>query len=275
MPDFAHDAGVAALAQQIIDQRFYVYTRLGADSRIIQLCPDYKILAGENALESTWRAQPDTDGPGLYFLCADGTVLARLKPAKHDMLLGQWLQYECMQVSLTPHRPFDASAIDQLAPKYQLWPSGFGKELQLGCGDYPLDGAVNHDLTKHADHVDVTHDLNVLPWPWENNEFTRIVAIDVFEHLRIDIQEWLDECWRILTPGGKLELRVPYYAHENAFTDPTHRRFFTAKTFDYWDKSKPMYIDFGRYYFASSNKWWRVKLVQHDANLLFYLHKDA
>jgi hypothetical protein len=56
--------------------------------------------------------------------------------------------------------------------------------LNIGCGTNPLKGAINHDFVKHDDWVDVAHDLEVLPWPWADNQFDKVVANDVMEHLR-------------------------------------------------------------------------------------------
>jgi SAM-dependent methyltransferase len=146
--------------------------------------------------------------------------------------------------------------------------------LHLGCGIEKLDGAVNHDLDLHAPHVDVAHDLDVTPWPWDDGSFASIVALDVVEHLRADVSVWLDECWRILRPGGLLYVRVPLYTHQNAFTDPTHRRFFTPHSFDYWDKRTELHRKYGCYYYVRSSRWWVVEVLSVDENILFQLRRD-
>lgn len=262
------------LAVRVAQQRFYVYTRVGYDSRTIELCPDGSISAGPDAIEHQWRVIGTAEQPRLGIF-KSGLLLADLAQTKDGGFSGRWVLYEQMPVTLFPDKPFDPVAVNQDAARYALQATPDKRTLQLGCGDLAMPGAVNHDLYKHADHIDVEHDLENFPWPWSDESFDRIVAIDVFEHLAAEVQQWLDECWRILTPGGLLELRVPYYAHENAFTDPTHKRFFAPKTFDYWDRNKPMHIDFGKYYFGRSNKWWRVHLIKHDGNMLFNLYKDA
>lgn len=147
--------------------------------------------------------------------------------------------------------------------------------LQLGCGNAPIAGAVNHDKVAHSTHVDVAHDLDTAPWPWGDSQFSEIVALDVVEHLKVDVNVWLDECWRILKPGGLLYVRVPHYTNINAYTDPTHRRFFTEHTFDYWDKSKELHKKYGFYYFAESDKWWSVRVVFCNGDIGFELTKVA
>jgi hypothetical protein len=39
----------------------------------------------------------------------------------------------------------------------------------------------------------------------------------------------------VLAPKGRLTIQVPYWTSEGAFRDPTHVRFFTEKSFDYWE----------------------------------------
>jgi SAM-dependent methyltransferase len=47
----------------------------------------------------------------------------------------------------------------------------------------------------------------------------------------------MKEIHRILKPNGKLVIRSPYFVTPNAYTDLTHKRFFTIHSFDYFDKS--------------------------------------
>lgn len=147
--------------------------------------------------------------------------------------------------------------------------------LNLGCGREPLPDAVNHDRERYYDHIDVAHDLDLLPWPWADASFDRIVAIDVLEHLRGEVDGWLNECHRILVPGGVLVIRVPHYQHENAYTDPTHRRFFTPRTFDYWDKSRELHQKYGCFYYERESRWWRIEANQTDnANICFVMTRQ-
>ena len=45
-----------------------------------------------------------------------------------------------------------------------------------------------------------------------------------------------DEAWRVLKPGGTLEIDVPHLNGRTAFRDFTHRRFFVPMTFSHlWD----------------------------------------
>ena len=130
------------------------------------------------------------------------------------------------------------------------------KILELGSGSTPLQGAVHHDRIKHSKWIDVAWDLEVVPWPCENKEWDKIYAIDVFEHLNVEIVDWLSECHRILKVGGKLILRLPAWDNELSYRDPTHKKVFHHETFDYFDPEKELHKSFGRYY------WDNVPLFQ-------------
>lgn len=82
--------------------------------------------------------------------------------------------------------------------------------------------------------VDVVHDLDVGPWPFARDaEVEQLAAVDVFEHVA-DPVLFMTECWRILQPNRMLFIQTPHYRSRDAYTDPTHRRFPTEHTFDYW-----------------------------------------
>ena len=128
----------------------------------------------------------------------------------------------------------------------RLYPPGT-PILNLGCGDKTVVGAVNHDRIKHRPEVDVVHDLNVLPWPWEDEAFELIIASAVLEHLRLTLVEALDECWRLLRPGGKVRVKVPHWQADSSHADPTHRWFYSLQTFDFFDPCTRFGSQFGFY----------------------------
>lgn len=138
--------------------------------------------------------------------------------------------------------------------------------LELGAGNNPSNYSdVRHDRIIHSEHIDVAHDLNDIPWPWKDEEWDRVIAIDVFEHLNLQPQEWLDEVWRILKPDGELTMRLPAWDNPTSWRDPTHRRVFHEETFDYWEPGKELYNEFGVYYFAESSQWWTVVWVSRES----------
>jgi hypothetical protein len=149
--------------------------------------------------------------------------------------------------------------------------------LELGCGNHPTPGWIHHDRWKHSPHVDVAFDLRQMPWPLLDGELSHLLAIDVFEHLKCDVQTWLDECWRVLSPGGTLDMRLPAWDNPYSWRDPTHYRVFHPESFLYWcpDAKGTVWQDFGRYYFGEGyNKWWRqVSVAREVKDLRFRLCK--
>lgn len=104
--------------------------------------------------------------------------------------------------------------------------------LNLACGSKAKKGWINLDLVKQ-DGVDVVHDLDVFPWPFDDSSMTEIEAWDIFEHVDHPC-EFMVECHRVLRPGRYLHIHTSYFLNPESFTDPTHKRFCTPNTFDYW-----------------------------------------
>jgi len=128
--------------------------------------------------------------------------------------------------------------------------------LNLGAGNKLIEGAVNHDQVKHRPEIDIVWDLNVLPWPWEDQSFDVIAARAVLEHLRLNLFESMDECWRILRPGGKVYVKLPYWKHDNSFADPSHYWQFSLHTPEIFDPA----TELGRQYqFYPHRKWQIIK----------------
>jgi len=105
-------------------------------------------------------------------------------------------------------------------------------KLNLGVGREARAGWVNVDRQQY-EGVDVLWDLDMTPWPWGPCEADEILALDIFEHL-MDMTATMDECWRVLKPGGLLKIRGPRAGGVNHYADPTHRRGFTDTSFNYY-----------------------------------------
>lgn len=127
-----------------------------------------------------------------------------------------------------------------------------GHGLNLGCGNKIIRGAVNHDIRRHRPEVDIEWDLNKLPWPWEDNEFDRVLAWAVLEHLEVDLLTSMNELWRITVPGGVVSLKLPYWGHARAYADPTHRFVFDPEVMDTFD---PTTQRGAAYSFYTDRKW--------------------
>lgn len=143
--------------------------------------------------------------------------------------------------------------------------------LELGSGRNPSKTCqLHHDRAKYFDYIDLAFDLDIIPWPLESNSLEYIYSHCVFEHLKVDIADWLDECWRILKPGGILEYEVPRFDSWMAWCDPTNHRAFSELTMEYWDPSMRHYVSYGSVYFADRNKWWDLLKHEVDKNKLVH-----
>lgn len=106
------------------------------------------------------------------------------------------------------------------------------KVLELGCGFSKTPGAVGVDIIEGS-QADIIHDLNTFPYPFSDNEWDRILCRCVLEHLD-DFVGAVEEIWRIARPGAVIEVCGPFMSSVNFYSDPTHKRAFTSKTFDYF-----------------------------------------
>lgn len=104
--------------------------------------------------------------------------------------------------------------------------------LNLGAGSDVREGYVNVDVVK-LDGIDVVHDLDEAPWPFDADISDEVLALDIFEHVEQPLT-FVSECHRVLRPDGLLTVRSPHYGTWAAGTDPTHRRAVTPETFDFW-----------------------------------------
>ena len=143
--------------------------------------------------------------------------------------------------------------------------------VNLGCGGKARDGWVNVDHHP-LPGVDVVCDVDVFPWPFEDESCEHVLAEHLFEHVRQPV-EFVLECWRILEPGGLLTVTCPHWTSENAFTDPTHVRFVTDRTFDYWCDGETLNGPLGAQFLGDVYKFRKRRVGRNGGDITFRLVK--
>lgn len=118
-------------------------------------------------------------------------------------------------------------------------------QLNLGCCDAPLPGFVNVDIVP-APGVDEVADLRQA-WPWPDDSVEHARAWDIIEHLPDKIFT-INELWRVLKPGGTVEIAVPTTEGPGAWQDPTHVSFWNRRSFLYYEAGNPYRERFARSY---------------------------
>lgn len=104
------------------------------------------------------------------------------------------------------------------------------KILDVGCSTRKMSGAIGIDIDP-ASHADIKHDLNVYPYPVEDNSFDRIYAKHLIEHLD-DPRRFIQEIQRILKPSGRAFIETPHFSCRVAYSEPQHKLFYSYFMFD-------------------------------------------
>ena len=111
-------------------------------------------------------------------------------------------------------------------------------KLNLGCGKDYIDGWVNVDFYDDST-CDIKHDLEVFPWPWEDDSVSEIKIIHTLEHLGADWKVYikiLQEMYRVCEDDAEIMVAVPSPWHWNFTSDPTHVRPVTADGLNLFSK---------------------------------------
>ena len=106
------------------------------------------------------------------------------------------------------------------------------RKLCIGSGNKKREDAVNIDIVSSTG-PDICHNLNETPWPLPDHWFEECHAYDVIEHLN-DIVATMEEIHRVCRNGATVRITVPHFSCSNAFTDPTHRHYFSCFSLNYF-----------------------------------------
>jgi SAM-dependent methyltransferase len=113
--------------------------------------------------------------------------------------------------------------------------SSFVNVLELGCGKEKLPFAYGVDI-ENFDGVDAIVDLNG-PFPFADNSYDIVISNQVLEHID-NLTNLMNESHRVLKKGGIFIASVPYFRSSWSVVDPTHVRFFSMQTMNYYVSGK-------------------------------------
>lgn len=136
-------------------------------------------------------------------------------------------------------------------------------KLDIACGNHKDLEWVGIDIQKLPD-VDIVHDLNLHPWPVESDSVEAAKAWHIVEHIppvavtergtRRPFIEFMNECWRVLKPGARIDIETPYGSSEGFYHDPTHCNPCDEVTFEHFDPT------YSRFYTYQPRPWKIVSL---------------
>ncbi len=109
------------------------------------------------------------------------------------------------------------------------------KILELGCGRVKHANAVGIDRIA-LPGVDVVHDLNQRPYPFDDNTFDQVYAIHVIEHLD-SILAVMEEIHRITKPHALVTIITPHHSDAISWQDPSHKWHLNSFSFSYFEST--------------------------------------
>lgn len=151
-----------------------------------------------------------------------------------------------------------------------------GTRISFGAGHEAEQGFTNVDIVDMPG-IDVVHNLMHFPYPFEDECANFIKAKDLVEHLATHLPDgrntliaFIEECHRILKPGGVLWIQTPSWDADFLWIDPTHVRGYDIRSFDFFDPD----TDFGRGTGFYSEAKFKVAAVRtENGNLQFTMEK--
>ena len=143
------------------------------------------------------------------------------------------------------------------------------KILDLGCGkNKQKDATVGIDNIQ-LPGVDIVWDLSKFPYPFGTSNIDKVYCSHILEHFEHGTRDKiLKEVYRILRPGGKIEIRVPHAFSIVANIDPTHKTYYCLGTVDYFVKNnKYSYYKEINYDFKLEKTWVNLHLFKEHNSL--------
>jgi SAM-dependent methyltransferase len=145
----------------------------------------------------------------------------------------------------------------------------FKIKVNLGCGHDYLNGWVNVDYSPEV-KTDICMDLDskTIKIPLNDCSVDLVFASHILEHIR-ELIPLKKELARIMAPGAKLIIIVPYYTSMDAWGDDTHVRAFSEHSFFplYWDGFGVVYVKKWEVQDSLGNKnFWLIAALQRNGD---------
>ena len=187
--------------------------------------------------------------------------------------------------------------------KKNIWKGERNIMVDLGCGENKRKGAIGVDFRK-MDGVDVVQNLSIYPWTnIPSNVADVLTSSHLLEHINpsspdprlagltklllkkkiVTTKEiskyvgdyeylggfvrFMDECWRVMKPGGQFIAVFPYAGSAGYWQDPTHINPINHVTLAYFDPlAKDSAEQFYNLYSIYRPKPWKILKCFYDTN---------
>ena len=111
--------------------------------------------------------------------------------------------------------------------------------LNVGSGTDKRSDFINMDYNSLY-NPEVIHNMDSIPWPFEDNTFDEILIQHVIEHTHNPLL-WVQEMWRISKPGAKIVIKCPHWSTHWAYGDLTHFSQFSSRSFSHFNLDEIYY----------------------------------
>ena len=132
--------------------------------------------------------------------------------------------------------------------------------LDLGCGLNKKKGAIGVDINLRL-NPDVCHDLNITPFPFEDDFFDEIYCEDTVIYIA-NIFTFMEEIYRISKFGASIKIVTPYFRSKYSYYIPNIKSLFSINSLFFFDARHPL---FKKYQYTEVN--FQVEKVIFNENI--------
>jgi len=126
-----------------------------------------------------------------------------------------------------------------------------GLRIDIGAGQTCPPGFVGIDYIKYNDSIQYVVNLNKNKLPFEDNSVDEARSSHTLEHLSFPM-EMVQEVYRVLKPGAKFTIVVPYGMHPFS-KKPNHRNYWNLHCIDYFNGE---YLEYAKWGTVKFNHNW-------------------